>query len=214
MRKLAYVLCIGPLAGVALALTCYVAVAHGAKPVAPVRPTEPVALRVTPETAIGLSRDFQGSASAPYTLVEFADYQCGPCIGMSERLPALLKKYPGRVRFVFRNFPLTTMHPLAMPAATAAEAAQRQGQFWPMHDGLFKSRGKLDETAIANLATSLHLNAARFARDRMDAAPSVEADMKAGNALGVAGTPTFLLCCADGRVFRLSSPTQMAQFVQ
>ena len=214
MQKTSAILCLGPLVGVAVALTCYVVTSRGARGGDVFKPREPVVLKnVTPQFAMGANPDFEGSANAPYTLVEFADYQCGPCVAMSERLPVLLKKYAGRVRFVFRSFPLTGIHPFAMPAATAAHAARRQGQFWPMHDGLFKSRGSLDEASISKLATSLHLNAARFAHDRIDAAPSVKADMKAGNALGVAGTPTYVLCCADGRVARLGSLDQLGQFV-
>src|SRR5881409_86098 len=90
----------------------------------------------------------QGSADAPVTLVEYGDYECPYCGQAYPIVKAVQKTLGPRVRFVFRNFPLSEMHPNASNAAEAAEGAGVQGKFWEMHDTLFEHQGALRPRAL------------------------------------------------------------------
>src|ERR1700681_4207588 len=100
----------------------------------------------------------EGPADAPLTLVEYGDYQCPYC-GMAYPVVKQLQKTLGkRLRFVFRNFPLTQAHPYARIAAEAAEAADLLGKFWPMHDVIYENQGELSPDALAQWALKLGLS--------------------------------------------------------
>jgi protein-disulfide isomerase len=94
-----------------------------------------------------------GKADAPVTLVEYGDYECPPCASFAPIVGKLLEKYPESLKYEYRHFPLTGVHPGAMRAAMAAEAAGEQGKFWEMHKFLLANQGKLiaDPDAEANL---------------------------------------------------------------
>jgi protein-disulfide isomerase len=137
----------------------------------------------------------QGPATAAVTLLEYGDYQCPYCL---QAYPIVLdvQKYMGdRMRLVFRNFPLTTVHPDAQRAAEAAEAAGAQGKFWPMHDQLFEHQSRLDEGSLLGYAADLGLDVPRFARDLETHAfaERVREDFLSGVRSGVNGTPTFFI---------------------
>ncbi len=136
----------------------------------------------------------RGSAWAPITIVEFADYQCPFCVRAEANLRALEKAHPGDVRVVWKNLPLP-FHDHARAMAKAAVAADAQGRFWQMHDRLFALTGTVDRAAFDRIAADLHLDVARFDRDLDD--PSLDARIDADNtdatALGVNGTPTFFV---------------------
>ena len=142
------------------------------------------------------SRDHaRGPAGAPVTLLEYGDYECPYCRvahGVVKRLRADLD---GRVRFVFRHFPLTQVHPQAMMAASAAEAADRQGKFWAMHDILYERQQLLEPDAIAEWAAELNLDLRRFADDmgRAQISQRILEDRRSGIRAGVNGTPTFFI---------------------
>jgi protein-disulfide isomerase len=135
----------------------------------------------------------EGPSTAPVTLVEYGDYQCPYC-GAAYPIVKRIQKHLGdRLRFVFRNFPLTEIHPFAEGAAEAAEAAGAQGKFWEMHDRLFEHQRALDQPHLVEYARQLGLDVARFERDLGDHAfaDRVHEDFLSGARSGVNGTPTF-----------------------
>src|SRR3984885_5434220 len=104
----------------------------------------------------------QGDLDAEVSLVEFGDYECPSC-GLAYPIVKRLQKHFGkRLLFVFRNFPLTQMHPLAEPAAEAAEFAAAHGKFWEMHDLLYESQDRLDDALLLELTQKLHLDPAEL----------------------------------------------------
>src|SRR5277367_627662 len=105
----------------------------------------------------------QGLESAPVTLVEYGDYECPHCGAAFPIIKAVQKKLGPKLRFVFRNFPLSYMHPFAEPAAEAAEAAGAQGKFWEMHDAIFENQEYLGQDDLfQDLAKNLKLDLSLF----------------------------------------------------
>lgn len=135
----------------------------------------------------------KGPDTAPITIVEFADFECGYCAKASETVAEVLKKYPGKIRLVFRDFPLG-FHRNAIPAAIAARCAGLQGKYWEMHDALFGA-GELNETVYGELATGIGLDATAFAACRADPSQiaAVNLDQAEGARAGVSGTPAFFI---------------------
>jgi protein-disulfide isomerase len=134
----------------------------------------------------------RGAAAAPITVVLFSDFQCPFCKKVEPTLAQLEKDYPGKVRLVWKNFPLD-MHPGSKLAAAAAVAAHGQGKFWPMHDRLLASHQPLDRPALEGYARELGLEPGRF-QAALDAADAVlDADLKQAATLGVTGTPTVFV---------------------
>ena len=142
------------------------------------------------------SRDhIQGLATAPVTLVEYGDYECPSCGAAYPIVKAVQRRLGAQVRFVFRNFPLTTVHPRAQHAAEAAEAAGAQGRFWEMHDTLFEHQDTLTDEALIGYAKALGLDATRFAHELRQHlyAARVREDVAGGTHSAVNGTPTFYI---------------------
>lgn len=138
--------------------------------------------------------------SGSVTLVEFSDFQCPACLAVQEPLSELLKKYDGKVEFVYRHFPLTTIHKNALPAAYAAEAADVQGKFWEMHDRLFEKQGEWSGLAdpkekFIEYATEIGLDKDKFVADlgSQSTKDSVGVDILASNRYALKGTPTFFV---------------------
>src|SRR3989442_13995744 len=104
----------------------------------------------------------QGPIDAPIALVEYGDYECPYCGEAYPIVKAIQEQLGERLCFVFRNFPLSNMHPYAEHAAEAAEAAGAQGKFWEMHDLLFENQDALHDEALAQYAQSLGLDAGRL----------------------------------------------------
>ena len=138
---------------------------------------------------------FQGPESAPVTLVEYGDYQCPYCGAAYPIVKSVQRRVGDRLRFVFRNFPLSEMHPLALGAAEAAEAAGAQGKFWEMHDRLFENQRALDHAHLVQSARELGLDVPRFetALAEHTYGPRVHEDFLSGARSGVNGTPTFYI---------------------
>jgi protein-disulfide isomerase len=136
-----------------------------------------------------------GGESASVTLVEYGDYQCPFCGQAYPIVKAIQRKMDHRLRFVFRNFPLTNAHPFAEAAAEAAEAAGVQGKFWEMHDLLYENQTSLGEELIVEAASSLKLDVQRFSADinARTFKPRVRKDFIGGVHSGVNGTPCFFL---------------------
>src|SRR5438876_8946206 len=137
----------------------------------------------------------QGPKTAPVTLVEYGDYEC-PYTGQAFPIVKAIQKQLGdRLLFVFRNFPLTQIHPHAEHAAEAAEAAAAQGKFWDMHDYLFKHQRALDDTHLLKYAKEIGIDTNKFQNEmsRQIYAPQVKKFIEDGIKSGVEGTPTFFI---------------------
>jgi protein-disulfide isomerase len=137
----------------------------------------------------------QGPTTAAVTLVEYGDFECPYCGQAYPIVKAVQGQFGNQLRFVWRNFPLTQVHPHAEGAAEAAEAAGAQGAFWPMHDLLFEHQDALGERFYVQCATALGLDVDRFRRDLADHAYAgrVREDFMTGVRSGVNGTPTFFI---------------------
>jgi protein-disulfide isomerase len=136
-----------------------------------------------------------GPDDAPITIVEFSDFQCPFCRRFQQdTYQSLLDAYPGKIRFVYRNLPLTSIHPNAMPAAIASLCANDQNAYWPYHDKLF-ANDTLDEATYIQHATDLGLDVDTFtaclASGSHDA--FIKQDMDFSLSLGVQSTPTFFI---------------------
>jgi protein-disulfide isomerase len=136
----------------------------------------------------------RGNVQAPVQLVEFGDFECPYCGRAFSVVQALERALGDGLLVAFRHFPLT-VHPHALLAAEAAEAAGAQGRFWEMHDLLFQHQESLELPDLVDYAQSLALDAARFADDlrRHRHGGRIKADLRSGALSGVNGTPTFYI---------------------
>jgi protein-disulfide isomerase len=160
-------------------------------PQAAAAPNGPVRASVTGAPALG-------RADAPVTIVEFSDYQCPFCQRFfATTLPALKREYvdAGKVRYVFRDFPLDQLHPQARKAAEAAHCAGEQGKYWEMHDALFGHPGALTPPELAEHARAVGADGARFDECLSSGrhAARVERGLAEGAAAGIQGTPGFVI---------------------
>src|SRR5271170_5329337 len=171
--------------------------------------------------SISISPDdhIQGNPTAECSLVEYGDYECPSCGQIQPVIQKLQRHFANRLSFVFRNFPLSEMHPWAEAAAETAEFADEYGKFWEMHDLLYKNQAVLSESLFLDLADKLDLSRSqlRVALEQRTNRARVRADFEAG------GNLTELACCtrykrraagvnccsweiAIGAVLRISSP--------
>ena len=135
----------------------------------------------------------QGPTDVSVTLLEYGDYQCPYCGAAYPIIKQVQAQMGDGLRFVFRNFPISTSHPNAEQAAEAAEAAAAQGKFWEMHDLLYENQARLRDEDLHQYAEQLELDVGRFDRELADHvhAPRVQEDFMSGVRSGVNGTPTF-----------------------
>ncbi len=108
---------------------------------------------------------FQGNENAAIELVEYGDYQCPHCGRAYPIIKSIQEKMGDDLKFVFRNFPLAQIHPNAVHAAIATEAAGLQGKFWEMHDFIFEHQGREDDSSLVRYANILKLNVQQFEAD-------------------------------------------------
>lgn len=136
-----------------------------------------------------------GSAGASITLLEYGDYECPDCVASFPNVEALLADGSDRIRFAFRHFPKTSVHPHASVAAQAAEAAGAQGKFWDMHRELFRRQGGLEPDDLDRIALRLNLEIYKFQSDLTTRrwARRIERDHNGGLRSGVKDTPTFFV---------------------
>jgi protein-disulfide isomerase len=137
----------------------------------------------------------QGPETAPVTLVEYGDYECPYCGEAYPIVKEIQRRLGNRLRFVFRNFPLTQSHPHAEHAAEAAEAAAAQKKFWEMHDYLYEHQQALDDAHLVQYAVALNLDQETFVREMTEHVHTnrVREDFLSGVRSGVNGTPTFFI---------------------
>lgn len=172
-------------------------------------------VRVTlepPRTTVDIAEDnpASGAKNAAVTIVEFSDYQCPFCARVTPTMAKVMDAYGGKVRRVFKDFPLPN-HPQAPKAAEAARCAGDQGKYWEMHDRLFANQGALQVSDLKQAAASLGLNQAEFDQclDSGKWTAKVQADLAQGEKLGVNSTPTVFI---NGRALIGAQPFE--QFKQ
>ncbi|MGQ9864920.1 MAG: DsbA family protein [Pseudanabaenaceae cyanobacterium] len=137
----------------------------------------------------------QGDRNQAVVLAEFSDFQCPFCARAKATVAEFMAKHGDEVALTFKHFPLSQIHPEALPAAKAARAAQNQGKFWEYHDRLFARQKELGESLYLSLAEELGLDRTQFERDRQseETAAVINRDLELGRALGLEGTPFFLM---------------------
>jgi protein-disulfide isomerase len=137
----------------------------------------------------------EGPVGAPVTLVQYGDYECPYCGAAYPIIKEIQARMGERLRFVFRNFPITTSHPHAEQAAEAAEAAASQGRFWQMHDYLYEHQRRLRDEDLHAYAEALGLDVDVFDKEMTEHvhADRVREDFMSGVRSGVNGTPTFFI---------------------
>jgi protein-disulfide isomerase len=137
-----------------------------------------------------------GPEDAPVTIVEFSDYQCPYCIMWHEQVyHQLISNYGNKIRFVYRDFPLTQIHPGAEPSAEAADCANEQDKYWEYHDALFSGNYDLTRDGFLKIASDLGMDTQAFTTciDSGKYASEVQSDLQDGSSIGVQSTPTFFI---------------------
>ncbi len=137
----------------------------------------------------------KGPENAPVKIIEFSDFQCPFCGRIEPEIEKVLKTYGNKVRLVYRQFPLTQIHPFAQKAAEASLCAKAQGKFWAMHDAMFANQSALGVDQLKATAKKLGMDSKTFDKclDSGETAAAVAADEKAGEAAGVNGTPALFI---------------------
>jgi len=159
------------------------------------------------EVAVAPGDPADGPADAAITIVEFSDYQCPFCARVTPTMAQVMKTYGGKVRRVFKDFPLPS-HPQAPKASEAARCAGDQGKYWELHERLFANQGGLEVPAIKQTASTLGLNQSQFDQclDSGKYTAQVQADLAQGESLGVNSTPTLYI---NGRPLIGAQPFEM-----
>jgi protein-disulfide isomerase len=144
---------------------------------------------------VAASDHLLGGEHAPVTIVEYGDFECPNCRQAAPAVKLILEHWRGRVRLVWRHFPLEGVHPHALSAALASEAAAAQGKFWEMHDVLLENQGHLKTNHLRGYARRLELDPARYEAEMEDQLylQRVREQIDGGGKSGVRGTPTFFV---------------------
>ncbi len=147
-----------------------------------------------PRVTVAAEGPSKGSDKAPVTIVEFSDFECPYCVKAEETVKQVMKEYEGKVRLVYRDFPLP-FHPNAQKAAEAAHCAGDQGKYWEMHEKLFANQQKLKVSDLKDHAKGVGLDPVKFEKclESGEKATLVEKNKKAGAEVGVQGTPAFFV---------------------
>src|SRR3989338_10732545 len=167
------------------------------QPTVTTAPSQPSA----PSPTVQVSADddpVKGDPNSPVEIIEFSDFQCPFCSRWySDALPQIQKEYidTGKVKLVYRDFPLSSIHPQATPAAEAAECAKEQGKFWEFHDKIFQNQAAMNDASYKQWAQELGLNTQQFndCVDKRKYQSEVTKDYQDGQAAGVTGTPSFFV---------------------
>ncbi|OKH38159.1 disulfide bond formation protein DsbA [[Phormidium ambiguum] IAM M-71] len=149
-------------------------------------------MKTNPDAIISQS-PVTGSPAKKIILVEFSDFQCPYCAQAHKTIKEFMAKHQDEVTLVYKHFPLSSIHPEALPAAKASWAAGQQGKFWQYHDALFTQQNKLGEEFYLETAKNLNLDLEKFNSDRQIAEKSITEDMILGESVGISGTPFFIM---------------------
>lgn len=161
---------------------------------------------------------FKGSENAAVVVEEFADFQCPTCAVVHPRMNEITSKFGSKIKFVFRNYPLTTIHRNAFDASLAAEAAALQGKFWEMQNQLFQNQAQWSTAAQPRIlfdeyAKRIGLDVDRFKGDMLGFGTKgrVDEDMRRARALNLTGTPTIIV---NGKVVNSMETSVIAQAIE
>jgi protein-disulfide isomerase len=169
------------------------------------------------KSAAAATQHFKGNEKATVTLTEYGDFQCPYCKQYEPTVQQVVETNKDKIRFQFRNFPIVNIHQNAFAAARAAEAADQQKKFWEMHDALYETtnwqvwtNSGAPTKLFENYAQQIGLNVEQFKKDFASSKvnSAVNADVDAGNKLGVTGTPTFFL---NGKQVQVGNDPQAFQ---
>lgn len=179
-------------------------VAGDQAPTAPTAPSGPVDIKISEQDQM------IGNPNAKITVVEFSDFQCPFCERFHPTAERVLDEYGDKVRWVFKHFPLDSIHPNARPAAMASECAGEQGKFWEFADELFTNQSLLGDSYYRELAGTLGLNTGKFNEclDSNKYADKVNNDYQAGVAAGVRGTPASFI---NGQMINGAQPYEVVK---
>ena len=160
------------------------------------------------EVALAPTDPAVGSASAPVTIVEFSDFQCPFCLRVEPTLKQVRQTYGDKVRIVWKDFPLTQIHPQAFKSGEAAHCAGEQGKFWEYHDRLFANQEALQPDNLKKYAADLSLDTAKFnaCLDESKFGDRVREGVAQGSRLGVNSTPTIYI---NGRLLSGAQPYEV-----
>jgi predicted DsbA family dithiol-disulfide isomerase len=175
------------------------------------RARTPVTVMFPPRIPVRTDRGYsRGPADAPVVIVEFSDFQCPFCKTVVGTVKQAMDRYPGKVRWIFRDFPIAGLHPEAPKAHEAARCAGAQGKFWEYHDLLFERSPRMKPDDLKQYAAELRLDQAAFAQclDEDRFAAAVAADIEEGANLGITGTPIFYV---NGRALVGAQPLSAFQ---
>lgn len=171
-------------------------------PSAPPAPLDPGAPSVGVVAPVSDQDHVRGDKNAPVTIIEYSDYECPFCSRFHPTLVQLLNEYKGKVKWVYRHFPLSSIHPNAQKAAEAAECAGEQGKFWEMSDKMFEKQAMgLGPTQLPTLATEAGVKDLKKFNDCLSSgkyAARVASDLASGEAAGVTGTPGSIVLGPNG----------------
>jgi len=156
-------------------------------------------MKTNPKSAIGDSPT-TGSASQQIVLLEFSDFQCPFCARAHDNVKQFMAKHQDKVTLAYKHFPLSSIHPQALPAAKAAWAAGQQGKFWEYYSALFEGQKQLGEPLYGSIAQKLNLKLDKFNSDRNSPAAeaAIQKDVQLAQKLGIEGTPFFIM---NGKTF-------------
>ncbi|HXD16161.1 MAG TPA: thioredoxin domain-containing protein [Vicinamibacterales bacterium] len=167
-----------------------------------------------PRTTVTVNPDdpSEGKADAAVTLVEYSDFQCPFCLRVMPTLKQLRAKYGDKLRIVWKDFPLTQIHPQAFVAAQAGNCAREQGKFWELHDKMFGNQSALQPEALKRYAAEAGVDAAKFNQclDTSKYESRVQDAIRAGGRLGIQSTPTVYV---NGRMINGAQPIEVFQAV-
>lgn len=161
-------------------------------------------IQENPSSVIGES-PVTGATEQKTVLIEFSDFQCPFCAKTQKTLKQFMAKHQDEVTLVYKHFPLTRIHPEAIPAAKAAWAASKQGKFWQYQDALFAKQDKLGDKLYVDIAKNMKLDLSQFNQQRNSAEVNavIEKDKQLAQKLGIRGTPFFFI---NGETFSGAVP--------
>ncbi|MFH0928226.1 MAG: thioredoxin domain-containing protein [bacterium] len=157
-----------------------------------VQPEEPAA---APVKGVQADDHLRGNKNASVVIIEYSDFQCPYCSKQHPVMQQLMTEFPNQIAWVHRNFPLTSIHPQAEPAANAAECASEQGKFWEFADALYGNQGSLSDAFYEQTAKDVGVNVAKFKTcyGAKKYSSRIAQDVDEGSAAGVDGTPASFI---------------------
>ncbi len=164
---------------------------------------------LTAEQVIGNRANITGMPDAPYTLVEFGDYQCPPCAALAPKVEELVRKNSKILNFRFRHFPLS-MHKFAMEAAQISELSRKNGTFHQFHQEAYALKAQFNPQTILDLARKHGIDYANVMEaEKVELLNQVQKDIEQGESIRVDSTPTFILCAPNKKIWKINTLSQI-----